>query len=572
MAMFGLAGLAAFAGTCAVTHISLVSTDGSHKTFAGQLDNTSGVNILQHNFVIAFLDSSNNVVQTTTVPGCLRSAQNGSTDFFSAVSTAAASGVSTGLARIAFDSTFKVGTTSSQNVSISSVAASRNTTTLTVSGKVTNNAGSTLVSPDVCIVVRDSADNVLITATNSSMSSLAAAANNTFSSSITVPNDSSASSVDIWVDGLDSANNPTTPQQALNTSITVGTATPSKTSTPVGTATPNATPGPASKLGFTTQPSASSAEAAAFAAQPVVKIQDANGITVTTGAASTASVTLAVTVGTGFGGGGAIACTANPVVAVAGIATFAGCNIPKSGIGYTLLATSVPVLSSATSSPFNITPNAGTLTLAFTTQPGGGTGGLAWGTQPVVTVRSAAGGLFWTGTGSAGNVTLAMGTNPSAGTLTCTAATVAAVNGYAAFAGCNINKIGTGYTVTAALDNPVIGATASGLFNITLGAAAKLAINQPSNALSGVAFGTQPIVTVQDAGGNTVTTSTASITLSASTGTLACTNAGNLTMAAAAGVATLFTGCNIVGPGTTPTITAASSGLTSAVTTAITIT
>ena len=128
MAVFGLAGLATFAGTCVITRISLVSTDGTHKTFAGQLDNTSGVNILQHNFIIAFLDSANNVVETKTVPGCLRSVQNGNSDYFSAVSTAAASGISTGLARIAFDGTFKTGTTSSQNVSITNVGANRTTT------------------------------------------------------------------------------------------------------------------------------------------------------------------------------------------------------------------------------------------------------------------------------------------------------------------------------------------------------------------------------------------------------------------------------------------------------------
>ncbi len=129
-AIFGLAGLAAFAGTCTITHMSIVQTDGSHMTIGGQVDNNSGANILQHNILVAFLDSGNNLVETQSVPGCLNSVPDGHSDFFSATSTHAASTInsSLGLARIAFDSTFRVGTTSSQNVTISNVTANRTTT------------------------------------------------------------------------------------------------------------------------------------------------------------------------------------------------------------------------------------------------------------------------------------------------------------------------------------------------------------------------------------------------------------------------------------------------------------
>ena len=108
-AVFGLAGLAAFAGTCTITRISLVNTDGTHDTFGGQLDNSSGVNILQHNFLVSFLDSGNNVVETMTVAGCTRSIQDGTSGFFSATSSRPASETNVGLARIAFDSAFRVG-------------------------------------------------------------------------------------------------------------------------------------------------------------------------------------------------------------------------------------------------------------------------------------------------------------------------------------------------------------------------------------------------------------------------------------------------------------------------------
>jgi hypothetical protein len=83
-------------------------------------------------------------------------------------------------------------------------------------------------------------------------------------------------------------------------------------------------------------------------------------------------------------------------------------------------------------------------------------------------------------------------------------------------------------------------------------------------------------VTVQDAGGNTVTTSTAEITLALTLvsgggpGALACTNPGDLVLDAVAGVAT-YAGCDITDTGTY-TITASSAGLTPATTTNIVIT
>ncbi len=250
-AVFGIAALAAFAGTCTITRISLVNTDGTHKTFAGQLDNTSGVNILQHNFVVAFLDSGNNVVQTTTVAGCTRSIQDGKSGFFSATSSLPAAQTVVGLARIAFDSTFKVGPVAAGDVSISNIVVTRTGASLVVTGKIKNNAASTLVSPAACIVVRDVSGNVLITGKDGSLSDLAQNASATFSATITVPNDTTARSVDIWADGLDGSASgaPINPQSALGFNVgcaaaataTSTPATPTNTATPTVTGTPPAT-------------------------------------------------------------------------------------------------------------------------------------------------------------------------------------------------------------------------------------------------------------------------------------------------------------------------------------------
>src|SRR6185295_3093246 len=101
------------AAGCQVINISLTSIDG-HDVFAGELHNDSGANVLNHKIRVSFLDSSNNLVETKTVDGCLRSLQNGASDFFSTPSTLSDSSTATGLARmanIAEDSSFKVGTT-----------------------------------------------------------------------------------------------------------------------------------------------------------------------------------------------------------------------------------------------------------------------------------------------------------------------------------------------------------------------------------------------------------------------------------------------------------------------------
>src|SRR5205814_1476629 len=129
----------------------------------------------------------------------------------------------------------------------------------------------------------------------------------------------------------------------------------------------------------------------------------------------------------------------------------------------------------------NLTVSAATANkLAITTQPGGGTGGTAWTTQPVVAVQDTYSNVATT---NSSNVTMAIGTNPSSGTLSGTA-TVAASSGVATFSGLAIDKVGTGYTLVAT-DGSLTQAT-SNTFNITLGAAAKLAFTtQPTGGLNG---------------------------------------------------------------------------------------
>lgn len=248
VALVGVAGLAAFAGTCVVTKVSLTQI-GTRDVFAGQLDNNSGVNILQHNFVVAFLDSTGAVVDTRVVEGCLRSLQDGQSDFFSVKSGQDASKTSVGLARLSYDSALKVGDTATGDVSISNIISKRTGTTLKVSGTVKNNDDK-LSDAAACIVVRDDQGNVVIAGRDASLGDLVSGASANFSISFTIPDDSGLiKSVDVWVDGLagastNTAGTPITPQASTGNAITVcGTATPSPTGSPfTATASPTGTP------------------------------------------------------------------------------------------------------------------------------------------------------------------------------------------------------------------------------------------------------------------------------------------------------------------------------------------
>src|SRR5438552_6865262 len=104
-----------------------------------------------------------------------------------------------------------------------------------------------------------------------------------------------------------------------------------------------------------------------------------------------------------------------------------------------------------------------------------------------------------------------------------------------------------------------------------VGAAAELVFTaQPSNAGAGAANSPATQVAVQDAQGNTVTTATISITLAIGTNPASGTLAGTKTVAAVNGVATFSTlSLNVVGTGYT--LTAASTGLTGATSTAFNI-
>ena len=314
------------------------------------------------------------------------------------------------------------------------------------------------------------------------------------------------------------------------------------------------TAGAAAQVAFTTQPGGGS-NGAAWSTQPKVSVEDASGNVVMT---NTSAVTLAIA--SQPGSGATLGCTANPVTASAGVASFAGCKITGKAGSYTLKATDGS-LTSATSASFSVTTGTAAQ-LAFTTQPGGGGNGAAWSTQPKVSVEDASGNVV---AGNASAVTLAIASQPGSGaTLSCTANPVTASAGVASFSGCKITGKAGSYTLKAT-DGSLTSATSS-TFSVTVGAAARLIFTtQPGGGYSGLAWSTQPKVSVEDSGGNVVTTNASAVTLGiasqpGSGATLSCT-ANPVT--ASAGVAS-FAGCKITGKAGSYTLKASDGSLTSA--------
>ena len=307
------------------------------------------------------------------------------------------------------------------------------------------------------------------------------------------------------------------------------------------------TAGPAAQLVFTTQPGNGTA-GLALARQPVVAVHDAFGNPTT----STASVALALSANPG---GGALSGPAT-TTAIGGVATFAGLSIDKAATGYALTA-SAPGLASATSASFAVTAGAASQ-LAFATQPGGGAVGTAWNQQPAVAVQDAFGNLVTTATPS---VTLSLAANPGSGTLS--GPTVAgAVSGMASFSGLSIDRVGQGYTLRASAAGLV--AAVSAPFEVTGGNPARLVfLTQPGGGTAGVPWAQQPVVVVQDAFGNTATSSSARVTLTLSSSPPGGALSGTASVTAVNGVAT-FSGLSVDRAGTGYTLTASFTGLTSA--------
>jgi len=243
------------AATCVVTKESL-TTIGDNDTFAAEIENDSGFDILAHRFRVAFLNANGAVVETVTVEGCLRSLQDGGSDFFSASSRLPAATTRIGLGRlanIAEDPDFRLGRVEDARIIVSDVTAVRTGTTLTVEGTITNEDNDTLEDPVACAVVWNDGNRVVTTRKVSNIADLAPGASAPFTIVVPVPDDSKlVQQVDVWADGLESGD-PAEPSSLGDVDVTAVAATSTPTATATGpantptatvTATAEATPNP----------------------------------------------------------------------------------------------------------------------------------------------------------------------------------------------------------------------------------------------------------------------------------------------------------------------------------------
>ena len=202
--------------------------------------------------------------------------------------------------------------------------------------------------------------------------------------------------------------------------------------------------------------------------------------------------------------------------------------------------------------------------LAFTVQPSNVAAGSSITPAVQVTIQDASGNTVTTATNQ---VTIAIGTNPSSGTLSGTTP-VTAVAGVATFSNLSVNNVGTGYTLTASATG--LTGAASSTFNVTVGAAAKLAFTtQPVNVAAGASI--TVAVSVEDALGTVVTTATNQITIAIGTNPSGGTLSGTTSVTAVAGVAT-FSNLSVNNVGTGYTLTASATGLTGATSSTFSVT
>jgi hypothetical protein len=202
--------------------------------------------------------------------------------------------------------------------------------------------------------------------------------------------------------------------------------------------------------------------------------------------------------------------------------------------------------------------------LAFTVSPRNATAGVSFAPAVAVTIEDSAGRPVPSATNSV-TVVIDTGSPGLSGTTT-----VTAVNGVATFGNLSIQRVGSGYFLTASSGS--LTRATSAPFAITPAAPAQLTFTaQPSTTWKTQLITPAVQVAVEDAFANAVPSATNAITIAIGTNPSGGTLGGTTTLNAANGVAT-FTNLGIDRPGSGYTLVASAPGLTGAATAPFTIT
>ena len=320
-------------------------------------------------------------------------------------------------------------------------------------------------------------------------------------------------------------------------------------------------PTTATVLAFTTSPSGATA-GIAFSTQPVVQTEDAFGNFFTVGLAATVTVmiarasgptaTLQGTTSYNIGTGG-----------TDGTITGTGLRLDTAGT-YTLRAAATG-FTTGTSGSFTVSPATATV-LAFTTNPSGATAGSAFSTQPVVQTEDAFGNFLTVGLAATVTVMIARASGPTAtlqGTTSYNIGT-GGTDGTITGTGLRLDTAGT-YTLSAAAPSFTTGTSNS--FTVSPTTATVLTFTTAAQTLTAGGVSNTMTVEEEDQFGN-VTTTAETVNLSSTntiTGVFKNTTGSStitsVSISAGSSTASFKYLDTLV---STPTLTAAATGLTSA--------
>ncbi len=397
-----------------------------------------------------------------------------------------------------------------------------------------NTAVGAVMAPAVTVAIVDAFGNLVVSATNLvSVALTANPANGTLSGAAPVAAvDGVASFADLSIDQAGTGYSLQASSGAL---------------TPVTSPAFNVTNIGATVLAFTAQPVTTQAGAAITPAVQVTA-QDDLGNTVTT---FTGDVTIAI----GSNPGSGILSGTTTATAVAGIATFSDLHIDKTGIDYSLTATS-PAVGAAASAGFDVTAGPVSALLSTLNALPNTIVASAGGSGSTITVTAR--DLFDNPIPSA---TVVLAASGSGTTLTQPATT-------------NASGVTTGTLRAITVGPKIVSATVNGVpitrtdtVTVTAGVAATLAFTgQPTNTTAGVAINGGSggvVVTARDSFSNTATGFAGNVTMAIGSNPGGGILSGTLSRPAVAGIAT-FANLSIDQPGTGYTLHATSGGLTSA--------
>ena len=229
-----------------------------------------------------------------------------------------------------------------------------------------------------------------------------------------------------------------------------------------------------------------------------VSVEDSNSNVVTSGTGSADSLSLSVASGPA---NSFSSCSANPVAATAGVATFS-CTLDTAG-SYTLNATDLTdgTVSSTTTPSFTVSVGGNATQLAVTAEPASINAGSS--VSIGISVEDANGNLVTSATGATDSIKLAVSSGPTASLAGCAANPVTASAGMATFS-CTINVPGT-YTVSATDQTQGSVTTArSSPFTVAAGALAQLVFTSGPVATASAGSTFTVDVTAEDSLGNPV--------------------------------------------------------------------